>query len=110
MVSPGSAPATNAVLPARTTPSPSCVRAATLPTSSSPGMQEFREMGLLAGAQQVSHLLHLLRVALGSEAPAHEIEAQIHQVGVEDVRLAIAANAHQITRQPFSPDLRAGEP
>src|SRR5882724_8805729 len=74
-----------------------------------PGLQEFRQMRLLARAQQRLYALDFLCVALARETCAHELETQVDEVGIEYVRLAILAYADEITCPVGIPDLRAGE-
>src|SRR5581483_8930873 len=133
MVSPGNAPATNAVLPPRTTPSPSCVREATVAVSSGAGAdagaffaeaepftprpsrrtipraQEFREVRLGAGAQQRPHPLHLLGVTFACEPASHQLESQVDEISVENVRLAVAPDPLQVSGKIRLPHPGAGE-
>src|SRR6056297_80852 len=122
--SPARAPSTNTFLPGTSAmPRPSWVMPrmpassgsrcffamsqASAPVGAIPGLEELREVRLPALAEGPSHPLVFLLEIGRRHAAAHELEAQIDQVGVDDVRLAVIAYARDVARLPRAPDLVA---
>src|SRR3979411_1682894 len=66
-------------------------------------------MRLLGRPQQCFYALHFLCVALAGETCAHELEAQVDEVGIEYIRFAILAYANEVSRLVGIPHLRARE-
>src|SRR6056297_830819 len=127
--SPASAPSTNTFLPDTSAmPRPSwvmprmpassgsrcffamffAIAQASAPGRTAPGLEELCEMRLTAVAEAPAHPLVFLLEVGRRHAPAHELEAQIHQVGVDEVGLAVIAYALDVARLPGAPHLVAG--
>src|SRR5690349_24925148 len=126
----------NTVLPApgpslmstpRTTPSASCVRSATTPVSSAalcarlalliswpcssagPGREEFVEVRLFGLGQPQPGASQLFFETGVGEPPAHELETQVDEPGVDDVGLAVPPDARELAALVGIPDLRPVE-
>lgn len=67
-------------------------------------------MGFGAGGQQRFDPRQLLGIALGGKAAAQQFEAQVDEIGIEDIGLAVLADTDDFTGEKCVPDLGAGEP
>src|SRR5204863_986726 len=106
--SPVSAPSTNTTLPAlRATPRPAASSASI--SSFIPELQEFAPVGLVLGLQAAFQEVALLRVIVLRVDAAQQLVAEVQQVGVGGVRLAVVAHFRGLARQPGFPDLRAAD-
>ena len=119
MRSPGSAPATKAALPSATMPSPSWVSAArrsllrlsdhlggpARPAQAAPP----RHAGIRRSAAQCRRASSAFtrstssRVLFAARAAAHQLEAQIDEIGIEHIRLAVLADADNVPRTARPP-------
>src|SRR5262245_10790189 len=118
--SPGSASATKTLRPSRSaTPTPSCVRSTIVAGTTGPSARMPR------GLPEVQILLQVRPVGLRElcfddgdliligrriELAAHELEAQIDQIRVQDVGLAVVANRAHLAATVRRPYFRAAYP
>src|SRR5690606_13818645 len=111
--SPGSVPGTNTRRPSTTaTPSPSCVKS-TIETSisarsiaatgRSPSLEERGQMRLTGLLELRLEPLDLLGVTRPVVDAADELEAQIDEIRVQCIRLAVIADARELSAPPRVP-------
>src|SRR3970282_869193 len=116
--SPGSASATNTRRPSKSaTPIPSCVKSTIVATPGpsaamprrSPEREVLREVGLARLLELRLDDLDLAFVARGIEVATRELPAQIDEIGVERVGLAIVADRGELAALIARPDLSAAD-
>src|SRR5262245_23301833 len=118
--SPGSASATKIFLPSRSaTPTPSCVRSTIVAVTTGPSARMSRGLPERKVLLQVRPVglrelrfddRDLVLVARRVELAPHELEAQIDEIRVQDVGLAVLANRAELAAAVRRPYLRAAYP
>src|SRR6185436_15423257 len=104
--SPASAPSTNTTLPAlRATPRPAASSASI--SSFIPELQEFAPVRLAKVLEVCFQDSGFFSVLVFRERPPQELVAQVQQVGVRRVGLAIVTDLRSLAREPGFPDFRA---